>query len=151
MGGTLSLLYPIMELKECINFLLTTAQHTVFQYLSQRLAPYDITPSQYGILNCLWINDGTCLPRQIAELLCLETSTVSGILDRMQKKDLIDRVINPENRREILVMITPKGEALKAPVLKIIDEVNEEVLKDFSPKETEFIRKSLRQIAEKAL
>ena len=140
-----------MELKECINFLLTTAQHTVFQYLSKRLAPYDITPSQYGILNCLWINDGTCLPRQIAELLCLETSTVSGILDRMQKKDLIDRVINPENRREILVMITPKGEALKAPVLKIIDEVNEEVLKDFSPKETEFIRKSLRQIAEKAL
>lgn len=140
-----------MELKECINFLLTTAQHTVFQYLSQRLAPYDITPSQYGILNCLWINDGTCLPRQIAELLCLETSTVSGILDRMQKKDLIARVINPENRREILVMITPKGEALKAPVLKIIDEVNEEVLKDFSPKETEFIRKSLRQIAEKAL
>ena len=140
-----------MELKECINFLLTTAQHTVFQYLSQRLATYDITPSQYGILNCLWINDGTCLPRQIAELLCLETSTVSGILDRMQKKDLIDRVINPENRREILVMITPKGEALKAPVLKIIDEVNEEVLKDFSPKETEFIRKSLRQIAEKAL
>lgn len=140
-----------MELKECINFLLTTAQHTVFQYLSQRLAPYDITPSQYGILNCLWINDGTCLPRQIAELLCLETSTVSGILDRMQKKDLIDRVINPENRREILVMITPKGESLKAPVLKIIDEVNEEVLKDFSPKETEFIRKSLRQIAEKAL
>ena len=140
-----------MELKECINFLLTTAQHTVFQYLSQRLAPYDITPSQYGILNCLWINDGTCLPRQIAELLCLETSAVSGILDRMQKKDLIDRVINPENRREILVMITPKGEALKAPVLKIIDEANEEVLKDFSPKETEFIRKSLRQIAEKAL
>ena len=140
-----------MELKECVNFLLTTAQHTVYQYLSQRLAPYDITPSQYGILNCLWINDGTCLPRQIAELLCLETSTVSGILDRMQKKDLIDRVINPENRREILVMITPKGEALKTPVLKIIDEVNEEVLKDFSPKETEFIRKSLRQIAEKAL
>ena len=140
-----------MELKECINFLLTTAQHTVFQYLSQRLAPYDITPSQYGILNCLWINDGTCLPRQIAELLCLETSTVSGIQDRMQKKDLIDRVINPENRREILVMITPKGEALKAPVVKMIDEVNEEVLKDFSPKETEFIRKSLRQIAEKAL
>ncbi|WP_125143805.1 MarR family winged helix-turn-helix transcriptional regulator [Clostridium transplantifaecale] len=140
-----------MELKECINFLLTTAQHTVFQYLSQRLAPYDITPSQYGILNCLWIGGGTCLPRQIAELLCLETSTVSGILDRMQKKDLIDRVINPDNRREILVMITPKGEALKEPVLKIIDEVNEEVLKDFSPKETDFIRKSLRQIAEKAL
>lgn len=140
-----------MELKECINFLLTTAQHTVFQYLSQRLAPYDITPSQYGVLNCLWMNEGTCLPRQIAELLCLETSTVSGILDRMQKKELIDRTINPDNRREILVIITPKGDALKEPVLKVIDEVNYEVLKDFSSGETDFIRSSLRQIAEKAL
>lgn len=140
-----------MELKECINFLLTTAQHTVFQYLSQQLAPYDITPSQYGVLNCLWMNEGTCLPRQIAELLCLETSTVSGILDRMQKKELIDRTINPDNRREILVIITAKGEALKEPVLKVIDEVNHEVLKDFSSEETVFIRSSLRQIAEKAL
>lgn len=140
-----------MELKECINFLLTTAQHTVFQYLSQQLAPYDITPSQYGVLNCLWMNGGTCLPRQIAELLCLETSTVSGILDRMQKKELIDRTINPDNRREILVIITPKGEALKEPVLKVIDDVNTEVLKDFGKDETEFIRASLRQIAEKAL
>lgn len=140
-----------MELKECINFLLTTAQHTVFQYLSQQLAPYDITPSQYGVLNCLWMNGGVCLPRQIADLLCLETSTVSGILDRMQKKELIDRVINPDNRREILVSITPKGDGLKEPVLKVIDEVNQEVLKDFSSEEVSFIRKSLRQIAEKEI
>lgn len=140
-----------MELKECINFLLTTAQHTVFQYLSGQLAPYDITPSQYGVLNCLWMNGGTCLPRQIAELLCLETSTVSGILDRMQKKELIDRTINPDNRREILVIITPKGDALKEPVLHVIDQVNEEVLKDFNDEQSDMIRSSLRQIAEKTL
>ena len=140
-----------MELKECINFLLTTSQHTVFQYMAQKLAPYDITPSQYGVLNCLWMNKGTCLPRQIAELLCLETSTVSGILDRMQKKELIDRVINPENRREILVTITDKGAVLQEPVLKIIDEINHDVLADFSDDEAAFIRKSLRHIAEKVL
>lgn len=140
-----------MELKECINFLLTTAQHTVFQYLSQQLAPYDITPSQYGVLNCLWMNGGTCLPRQIAELLCLETSTVSGILDRMQKKELIDRTINPDNRREILVIITPKGDALKEPVFQVIDQVNDAVLKGFNKEQSDIIRSSLKQIAEKAL
>lgn len=140
-----------MELKECINFLLTTAQHTVFQYLSQQLAPYDITPSQYGVLNCLWMNGGTCLPRQIAELLCLETSTVSGILDRMQKKELIDRTINPDNRREILVIITSKGNALREPVFQVIDQVNEDVLKGFNREQSDIIRSSLKQIAEKAL
>lgn len=140
-----------MELKECINFLLTTSQHTVFQYMTQKLAPYDITPSQYGVLNCLWMNDGTCLPRQIAELLCLETSTVSGILDRMQKKELIDRIINPENRREILVTITEKGEVLKEPVLQIIEDINRDVLADFTEEEAASLRKALRRIAEKAL
>lgn len=140
-----------MELKECINFLLTTSQHTVFQYMTQKLSPYDITPSQYGVLNCLWMNDGTCLPRQIAELLCLETSTVSGILDRMQKKEFIDRIINPENRREILVTITKKGDALKEPVLQIIEDINRDVLADFTEDEAVTLRKSLRSIAEKAL
>ena len=101
-----------MQLQECINFLLTSAQHTVSQYLNQKLLPYDITPSQYGVLHCLWINNGTCIPKQIAKMLYLETPTISGILDRMQKKELIDRVINTENRREILVIITEKGKAL---------------------------------------
>ncbi len=128
-----------MELKECINFLLTTSQHTVFQYISQKLAPFDVTPSQYGVLNCLWANGGTCLPRKIAEMLCLETSTVSGILDRMQKKELIDRVI------------TEKGEALKEPVLQVIEDVNRDVLADFSEDEAVFFKKCLRQIAEKSL
>ena len=124
-----------MELKECINFLLTTSQHTVFQYISQKLAPFDVTPSQYGVLNCLWANGGTCLPRKIAEMLCLETSTVSGIMDRMQKKELI----------------TEKGEALKEPVLQVIEDVNRDVLADFSEDEAVFFKKCLRQIAEKSL
>lgn len=140
-----------MQLQECINFLLTIAQHTVVQSLTQRLAPYGITPSQYGVLNCLWLNSGICLPRQIAETLYLETPTVSGILDRMQKKELIDRAINEENRREILVKITEKGRALEKPVQKVIDELNSEVMKGFSEKDAAFIRGALLQIAERTL
>ncbi len=140
-----------MKLHECINFLLTISQHTVSQALNQRLAPYGITPSQYGVLNCLWLNDGICLPRQIAETLYLETPTVSGILERMQKKGLVDRAINTENRREILVILTDKGRALEEPVQKVIDELNVDVLKSFSKEDADFIRKSLLQIAEKTL
>ena len=42
-----------MELTQCINYLLTTAQHSVFQYLNGKLSEYDVTPSQYGVLSCL--------------------------------------------------------------------------------------------------
>ena len=135
-----------MELKECINFLLTCAQHNVFHFLSLKLQEYDVTPSQYGVLSCLW-GKSHATPKQIAEILSLETSTISGVLDRMQKKDLIDRVINKEDRREVQVIITEKGKALEKPITKIIDEVNEVVLKDFSNEDILKLKESLRKIA----
>ena len=136
-----------MELTQCINYLLTTAQHSVFQYLNGKLAEYDVTPSQDGVLSCLWQRE-FATPKQISEILCLETSTISGVLDRMQKKGLIDRVINRDDRREVRVVPTEKGKALQEPISKIIDEVNEEVLKCFTEEEVALLKNQLRIIAE---
>ena len=66
----------LMELTQCINYLLTIAQHSVFQFLSNQLSEYDITPSQYGVLSCLWAKE-YATPKQISEILCLETSTIA--------------------------------------------------------------------------
>ena len=136
-----------MELTQCINYLLTTAQHSVFQYLNGKLSEYDVTPSQYGVLSCLWQRE-FATPKQISEILCLETSTISGVLDRMQKKGLIDRVINRNDRREVRVVPTEKGKALEEPISKIIDEVNEEVLKCFTDEDVALLKNQLRTIAE---
>ena len=136
-----------MELTQCINYLLTTAQHSVFQYLNGKLSEYDVTHSQYGVMICLWQRE-FATPKQISEILCLETSTISGVLDRMQKKGLIDRVINRDDRREVRVVPTEKGKALQEPISKIIDEVNEEVLKCFTEEEVALLKNQLRIIAE---
>lgn len=134
-----------MELQNCINYLLTGAQHEVFTLMKSKLAPYDVTPGQYGILNILW-SERTKNPKEMAEILKLETSTISGVLDRMQKKDLIDRVIDPDNRRQVQVVLTEKGAKLEKPVLAIIDEVNDIVLSRFSQKDREKLLDELRTI-----
>ena len=120
-----------MEYVNCINFLLT-----VFLTFSESLSKYGITPGQYGVLACLW-KDETLSPKEIATILRVENSTISGVLDRMQKRGLIDRVLNPNNRRSITVKATKEGMALKEPVMKTIDELNDLVLRDFSPQERE--------------
>ena len=135
-----------MELKECINFLLTNAQHNVFRYLSKRLSEYDVTPVQHGVLSCL-MGKSYDTPKHLAENLSLETSTISGILDRMQKKGLIDRVVNKEDRREVQVRITEKGRELEDKIGIITDEVNAEVLKNFTDDEIAYIKNSLSTIA----
>ena len=87
-----------MELTQCINYLLTTAQHKVFQEMSSRLEKFDVTPVQYGVMYCLWI-EGKTKPKEIAAELKLENSTISGVLERMEKKELIERQVSKEDRR----------------------------------------------------
>ena len=101
-----------MELQSCINYLLTTAQHEVFQTFSSGLAQFNITPGQYGVLSCLWQN-GPSTPKEIAQTLRLENSTISGVLDRMQKRGLIDRVVDPNDRRSVQVVPTEEGSGLR--------------------------------------
>ena len=123
-----------MQLEECVNYLLTTAQHSVFLKMTEKLSVFDLTPVQYAVLYCLWENDKKS-PKEIAERLKLENSTISGILERMEKKGLIKRMISKEDRRFIQIMLTEKGAALEEDVLAAVDKVNEEVMSVFSKEE----------------
>ena len=134
-----------VEYTNCINYLLTIAQHEVFLIFSENLSDFGITPGQYGVLACLWENE-TLSPKEIATLLQVENSTISGVLDRMQKRGLIDRVLNPNNRRSISVKATAAGMALKEPVQKKMEELNEAVLHNFSQQEREELFSLLRRI-----
>jgi len=135
-----------MELKQCINYLLTTAQHNIFQSLSNRLSQFDLTPVQYGVLDCIWKENATS-PKQIAELLMLENSTVSGVLERMEKKMLIIRNISKEDRRYIQVELTDKGRDLEKDVVAVVKAFNQEVFSTMSAKEEEALKELLRKLA----
>lgn len=136
----------MLELNQCINYLLTTSQHRVAQAMTARLSEYDITPVQYGVLYCLWV-DKKKSPKEIADTLHLETSTISGILERMEKKDLILRNISREDRRYIEIVLTDKALALKEPVLSTVEQINAEVMTDIPEKQQEELKTLLRAIA----
>lgn len=135
-----------MQLEECVNYLLTTAQHSVFLKMTEKLSVFDLTPVQYAVLYCLWENNKKS-PKEIAERLKLENSTISGILERMEKKGLIKRMISKEDRRFIQIMLTEKGAVLEKDVLAAVDEVNEEVMSVFSKEECENLKTQLRVLA----
>jgi len=134
-----------MELNECINFLLTKAQHNVFQCLKSSLSKFDVTPVQYGILKCLWDEDGRT-PKQIADILGLDGSTITGILDRMENKGFVKRTENPEDRRTLKLVITEKGLNLQKPVENVVDEVNHDILKIFTEDEQNQFKDFLRGV-----
>lgn len=138
-----------MKLQECINFLLTNAQNTVFTYFKRELACLDVTPIQYATLKCLWEFDGQ-MPSQLAETLNLDSSTVTGILGRLEDKGLINRSFRMDDRRKVIVHLTDDGKALETPVNDIITRLNKEVTQGLSQEELDVFHHHLKVISDNA-
>lgn len=95
----------IFELVDRVGKRLTQLQR-------QTIREADLTPTQYSILGMLWERDGRQF-NELASASCCSPSTVTGIVDTLEKKGLVSREPNPEDRRSLLVRLTEKGQALK--------------------------------------
>lgn len=137
-------------LNECINFLLSVSQHKVFKYYSQLLQEYDITPAKAGILTCLW-SEKQVTPKQIGNWLYLEAPTISGLLDKMQKQGLINREIDPNNRRVVFVTTTEKADALKQNIELVTEKMNQTVVQNLSAEEVSVLKKAMNKLIDTKL
>jgi len=139
-----------MQLHDCINFQLTNTQKSVFTYFKDSLAKFDVTPSQYALMSLLW--DGEELsPSHIAQELDLDASSITGLLNRMESKELIQRVYSDEDRRGVTIKITEKGMTLKKGITKTIEECNHRVLEGITPEEDEVLRSCIAKLHENAV
>ncbi|MFT9005900.1 MAG: MarR family transcriptional regulator [Liquorilactobacillus hordei] len=131
----------------CMNFLLSVTQHKVFKYYSKLLEGQGITSAQAGVLTCIWSTpDDKITPKEIGKNLHLKAPTVSGILDKMQKLELINREVDPDNRRVIFVTPTKKANKLKTSIENTTEEMNQQVLKDLSSEEAELLKQLLTKL-----
>ena len=97
------------------------------------------------MLKCIWQLD-LHTPKEIADYLSIENSTIAGILDRMEKKELIERKIDRDDRRYVYIDLTKTGKDLEGPVNKTIEDFNKEVLSVFTEDEAGALRDMLRKL-----
>ena len=69
-----------------------------------------LTCSQFDVIATLGDAEGmTC--KELSEKTLVTKGTLTGVLDRLEKKGLIERVPSREDRRSIFIRLTPKGDA----------------------------------------
>ena len=90
------------------------------------------------------------MPSQLAETLHLDSSTVTGILSRLQDKGLIIRSFNTGDRRKVIVHLTDEGRALEKPVSEIIERLNHELTDGISETDMDVFHKVISTITENA-
>ncbi len=81
------------------------------QFSRYTLKEAKLTPPQYYILSLLSEKDSRPF-KELAELLSCSRATITGIVDTMEKKGLVVRKPNPEDRRSLFVSLTDQGRAL---------------------------------------
>lgn len=78
--------------------------------------PHGLTGAQYNVLNVLAAHPAGLSQRELGDVLVVDRSNVTGLLDRLEKAGWVRRDDSPEDRRVYRVRLTPAGEALWAKV-----------------------------------
>lgn len=78
--------------------------------LAEAAADHDLSVTQVRLLGILRDRDAEML--QLAAHLGLDKSSVTGLVTRAERRDLVQRVPSPRDRRAVLVTLTPHGRQL---------------------------------------
>ena len=70
-----------------------------------------VTPVQYAALQTVANAPGTD-QRTLARSIGFDTSTIAGVVDRLEARGLLQRSASPEDRRVRLLALTDEGQAL---------------------------------------
>ena len=113
------------RIEDCISFLVGKAAQQVARRAKEKLSRYGVTPVQYAVLKVLWEED--CQSGgSIGDRLILDSATMTGVIDRLERKGLIQRHGDPADRRVHRVLLTSKGKRLRKSLDKSMNELNQE-------------------------
>ena len=139
-----------MKRDDRLIFLLGHARHRVYLRLDQALLErVGITTAQSGALFYLQKDDG-CLLSQMGQGLKLDKSAITGLVDRLEKKAMIERRDDPTDRRAIRLYLTKSGRDAAAKALPVVKQQNRAIKKGFSPEEIEIFARVLRATIERS-
>src|SRR6266850_6020647 len=87
------------------------------EHLPASGAEFDLSPAQCHVLHL--IEPGRPLPMsRLADTLSCDASNVTGLVDRLESRGLVQRQPSPQDRRVKVLQLTPTGSRLRAQLLR---------------------------------
>jgi DNA-binding MarR family transcriptional regulator len=138
-----------MKAEECIFFQLAKASQVGARFWGHKVTELNLTAVQAMVIRFLYDNDGLT-SSDLGKRTGLDSATLTGILDRLEAGDRIERKQNPDDRRSILIYLTDKGRATGGTVVQLMEDANAEFLRTFKSGEADSLRRFLFAIRQQA-
>jgi DNA-binding MarR family transcriptional regulator len=88
---------------------------------------WDLSPSQFNVLNLLRGAPGGLSQVEISRLLIMHRSNATGLIDRLEQRGLLQRRATPGDRRAYRVVLTPAARRLLGQILPGYHRLAEQV------------------------
>lgn len=80
--------------------------------MGQVLRPHDLTLAGFRAMMILRVSGGSLSPAEIADRLGSSRATVTGLLDSLEKRGVVRRLPDPQDRRRLQIVLTDDGRSV---------------------------------------
>jgi DNA-binding MarR family transcriptional regulator len=94
-------------------------------------AGFDLTPVQFAALDAIHSHPATDQAR-VAEMIAYDRATIGGVIERLEQKGWIRRVVSERDRRARELSLTAKGERVRSALLPIVRDLQDDILQSLS-------------------
>lgn len=123
-----------MKPDDCVFFLLAKANQAGHKLWTKAMSKYGVTGVQGMVLNFLNEKDNIT-SKELGKRTTLDSATLTGILDRLEKAGLIIRGQHPNDRRAINVCLSEEGKRVVEKTYSEIEIANAAALKSLTAEE----------------
>jgi len=105
----------------------------------------DITTEQWSVLACLWEKDKVT-QQALCSLTAKDKPSMTRLIDKLEKRNLVTRVSDNNDRRINLIHLTDAGLALQQRATQIVHQVANKTLNNITDEELDTSRTVLKKI-----
>jgi len=118
--------------------------------LSGKITPYGITRAGFNVLRILSRSESkSCIQNEISQLMLVSRANITGLVDSLFRKGLVERINDPHDRRVNMIKILPKGEKLLDDLLPGYYKHMQGMCSDFTAKEKKIFNDLLTRLRDR--
>jgi DNA-binding MarR family transcriptional regulator len=114
-------------------------------YSEAHVRQFDLTPAQFDVIATLGNTSGMSMG-EIGEKTLITKGTLTGVIDRLEKKQLVYRDVPADDRRSVIVRLTEAGVALFNQVFPAHLTDLKQRFEQLEPSELELLRVLLSRL-----
>jgi DNA-binding MarR family transcriptional regulator len=132
-------------LESLLGYNARRASLTVIEVFLERMAPYGLKPVDFSVLSLITHNPGIT-SRQLCGSLGILPPNLVGMVNALEKRELVVRKPHPRDGRAMGLHLTPAGQKLMLGAEKTAAQLEGEIASRLSPGESRTLIRLLKKI-----